>query len=293
MKTFCTSPYPAEVAHTLNRLTGEFYAREAETFSATRQMPWKGWEQSFELIEQEDSTFFSHPLTIVDIACGNLRFESFLCECHITPRHIYAVDSCPALADKSPFGSLHTSPSATCLGKNCTAPLSHTLEYHEVDIVEALDGKNLSFELPCATADLAVVFGFMHHLPHFPQRAEMLKVLGKTLRPGGFAIVSFWQFLNDDRLAAKAKLTTTSALNRLKLGALHKGDYLLGWQHAENIYRFCHHTSEEEIDALLTSANISPSHSSTKEETLREIARFSADGKQGNLNRYLILQKMK
>ena len=109
--------------------------------------------------------------------------------------------------------------------------------------------------------------------------------------------MSFWQFLNDPRLAAKAATITAEGRAAHRLPTFHENDFLLGWQHAEGVYRFCHHTPEDEIDALLAAIR-EPSAPSTSGCTppaplpFREIARFSADGKQENLNRYLILQRL-
>lgn len=41
-----------------------------------------------------------------------------------------------------------------------------------------------------------------------------------------------------------------------------------------------------------TPAHLRQQRASTASLPLREVARFSADGKQGNLNRYLILQRL-
>jgi len=109
--------------------------------------------------------------------------------------------------------------------------------------------------------------------------------------------VSFWQFLNDPRLAAKAATVTAEGRAAHCLPTFQENDFLLGWQHAEGTYRFCHHTPEDEIDALLAAIR-EPSAPSTSgcappaPLPFREIARFSADGKLGNLNRYLILQRL-
>ena len=37
--------YSPQVIRKLNALTSDFYAREAASFSATRQAPWHGWER--------------------------------------------------------------------------------------------------------------------------------------------------------------------------------------------------------------------------------------------------------
>ena len=319
--------YSPQVIRKLNDLTSDFYAREAASFSATRQAPWHGWERVWKLITAHDAVqnpFPSHaarvpdddtgdsgaPLTILDLGCGNLRFERFLAERTNAPLRVTALDNCPDLASpeigalSAAFPhSLRSSSAASktkeedASGQGANPPEKTIVDLRALDIVESLLDGTFADRLPRNSHDLAVAFGLMHHLPTFALRARVLEGLLGSLRPGGFAVVSFWQFLNDPRLAAKAATVTAEGRAAHCLPTFHENDFLLGWQHAEGVYRFCHHTPEDEIDALLAAIR-EPSAPSTSGRTppaplpFREIARFSADGKLGNLNRYLILQRL-
>lgn len=319
--------YSPQVIRKLNDLTSDFYAREAASFSATRQAPWHGWERVWKLITAHDAVqnpFPSHaarvpdddtgdsgaPLTILDLGCGNLRFERFLAERTNAPLRVTALDNCPDLASpeigalSAAFPhSLRSSSAASktkeedASGQGANPPEKTIVDLRALDIVESLLDGTFADRLPRNSHDLAVAFGLMHHLPTFALRARVLEGLLGSLRPGGFAVVSFWQFLNDPRLAAKAATVTAEGRAAHRLPTFHENDFLLGWQHAEGTYRFCHHTPEDEIDALLAAIR-EPSAPSTSgcappaPLPFREIARFSADGKQENLNRYLILQRL-
>lgn len=319
--------YSPQVIRKLNDLTSDFYAREAASFSATRQAPWHGWERVWKLITAHDAVqnpFPSHaarvpdddtgdsgaPLTILDLGCGNLRFERFLAERTNAPLRVTALDNCPDLASpeigalSAAFPhSLRSSSAASktkeedASGQGANPPEKTIVDLRALDIVESLLDGTFADRLPRNSHDLAVAFGLMHHLPTFALRARVLEGLLGSLRPGGFAVVSFWQFLNDPRLAAKAATVTAEGRAAHCLPTFHENDFLLGWQHAEGVYRFCHHTPEDEIDALLAAIR-EPSAPSTSgcappaPLPFREIARFSADGKLGNLNRYLILQRL-
>ncbi len=319
--------YSPQVIRKLNDLTSDFYAREAASFSATRQASWHGWERVWKLITAHDAVqnpFPSHaarvpdddtgdsgaPLTILDLGCGNLRFERFLAERTNAPLRVTALDNCPDLASpeigalSAAFPhSLRSSSAASktkeedASGQGANPPEKTIVDLRALDIVESLLDGTFADRLPRNSHDLAVAFGLMHHLPTFALRARVLEGLLGSLRPGGFAVVSFWQFLNDPRLAAKAATVTAEGRAAHCLPTFHENDFLLGWQHAEGVYRFCHHTPEDEIDALLAAIR-EPSAPSTSGCTppaplpFREIARFSADGKQENLNRYLILQRL-
>lgn len=318
--------YSPQVIRKLNALTSDFYAREAASFSATRQAPWHGWEKAWELITAHDAVqgpFPSHaarvpddsagdsgaPLTILDLGCGNLRFERFLAEHTNAPLRITALDNCPDLASPA-IGALSAafphSPSSSSAasktkggdasGQDANLPEKTTVDLRALDIVESLLDGTFADRLPRNSHDLAVAFGLMHHLPTFALRARVLEGLLGSLRPGGFAVVSFWQFLNDPRVAAKAATVTAEGRATHCLPTFQENDFLLGWQHAEGVYRFCHHTPEDEIDALLAairepSAPSASSCTSAAPLPFREVTRFSADGKQGNLNRYVVLQR--
>lgn len=319
--------YSPQVIRKLNDLTSDFYAREAASFSATRQAPWHGWEKAWEFIAAQSPSFpgattSDHanatdalpPTTdspaVLDLGCGNFRFERFLAECTNAPLRITAFDNCPNLASpgidapsaafSQNLGSFSV-PAKTKerddaeQGANLSGKT--TVDLRDLDIVESLLDGTFADRLPHDECDLAVAFGLMHHLPTGALRVRVLEGLLGALRPGGFAIVSFWQFLNDPRLAAKAATVTAEGRAAHCLPTFQENDFLLSWQHAEGAYRFCHHTPEDEIDALLAAIR-EPSAPSTRGCTpptslpFREIARFSADGKQDNLNRYLILQRL-
>lgn len=303
------TPYSNDVIRQLNALTSEFYAREAASFSATRQAPWHGWEGAWEAIAENDPAFASRPLSVLDLGCGNLRFERFLAKRVAGPLSICAVDNCAALAREGldlyetscePDDPYHTGDrlARACSTLNAGAAPSASVTFQELDMVEALLDGTLAEHLPHGSCDLAVAFGVMHHLVTFEHRAAVLESLIASLRPGGFAIVSFWQLLNDPRRAEKAAAVTADGRARHQLPPFAPGDFLLGWQHAENVFRFCHHTPDGEIDALLQAcgvalhADTAPDDPSTPfDGPFHEIARFSADGKTGNLNRYIVLQR--
>ena len=236
--------------------TGEFYARVAASFSATRGGAWPGWERVLEAAR----SCMSDGMRVLDLACGNLRFERFLAE-RAGAADVLAVDGCEALATDLPAG----------------------VRWRELDIASALlEEGALAASLGEEGFDLAVCFAFAHHLPLAEQRARLVAELASCLRPGGCAALSFWQFADDERLLAKAR--EASSRGRLALGlsadALGENDYLLGWADERDAFRFCHHFTEDEIDALVSAAPFAD-----------EIARFSADGREGSLNRYVVLAK--
>lgn len=235
-------------ARRLSDITSEFYRTVHASFSATRQAPWPGWgrvaevtfpgaarlrttgstretsgsrtDDSADALREADglreagTANGSQPFDVLDLACGNLRFERFLAS-RVPGARVWAADICDELVGLAPANDLSE------------------LHYQHVD---------LAFDPAAVVApacDLCVSFGFMHHLPSTEQRMAVLRTLVDHMRPGGFVAVSFWQFAHDERLRAKA---TPLA---------EPGDYLMGWQHEQGVQRYCHSYEEDEISALV------------------------------------------
>lgn len=286
----------------LIELNNTFYAKHAASFSATRTRSWDGWRRLASLLEdagwrkgdgtdaagtgpaggapgegsagsraagRPDATGAHRD--ILDLACGNLRFESFLAQDFAGERiAAHAVDSCPALAQGALDG--------------LTGSLE--LDYRCVDVLDALladpeGGAGLEGVPPCG---LAVCFGFMHHVPGSALRRALVAALCGHVAPGGVLTLSFWQYLRDPRLARRAAAAGAlreedPALAGLQLEA---GDGFLGWQDDPSPLRYCHSFTEEEVDGLAAlAAGLG----------FEEAGRWSADGPAGDLNRYLALRR--
>lgn len=262
-------------AQRLIELNNRFYRLNAPSFSRTRQAPWPGWERALEVAGEH----LSHgqgdpdrPLRVFDLACGNLRFEAFLAERADRPLELYGVDSCDELAfDESGHADAVTG-----------------FMYRKLDVLEALMDKSRSGAALLAdvpAADLSVCFGFMHHVPGAELREDVLRMLLARTRAGGIAAVSFWTFAEDPRLARKAVGATARAAKEppfkgFSTRSFEPGDYLLDWQGAAP-YRYCHSFGEDEVSRLAEAVS----------GDADEVGRLSADGRAGNLNRYLILRR--
>ena len=271
-------------ARELVRLTNDFYAQTSASFDATRQAPWLGWRRVFEELRVHATSLgeplasrSDEPFELLDLACGNLRFERFLAETLQAARgsvqttadvplaRVHAFDACEALVGVPEVPGMEI----------CFAP---------IDILQTLFAKrDLTCALGSLACDLAVCFGFMHHVPLASQRAQVLASLVQSVRPGGSVAVAFWQLSQSERLLAKARATTAAALPVLGHTSLDEGDYLLGWQGSRDALRYCHDFSEGEIDVLVETLGSSAC----------ELARFSSDGAEGTLNRYLVLQRVR
>lgn len=250
-------------------LTTRFYAEQAVSFSDTRHASWPGWERVAQLVRTH---CIGDELRILDVGCGNMRFEKFLTGSLAQRSLVFeTIDNCPALIPEDlPAARIY---------------------HHELDVIGALIEGSGPWGSDIAPVDVACSFGVMHHVPDEQNRTAFLKALIGSVRPGGFAIVSLWRFMDVPALASKALETlelvkTDAALPqdlRAQLDELAgQGDYLLGWQNKPGVYRYCHSFDGDDIDALVASATTSA----------KLVERFRADGRSGNANEYLVLQKV-
>lgn len=241
--------------------TINFYARNAASFSATRQSVWRGWERVLKTMQAcIPSTI--HNANVFDIACGNMRFEQFLTANTPTFTKAYAIDTCVELLD---------------------APNPHGIEIIRIqaDVIELLerDATFASWGIPAC--NLVVAFGFMHHIPTHKLRTRLVRNMVQATKPGGLCALSFWQFEKDSRLANKAATITPIAINHLGLAPLDEGDRFLGWQDSAEEVRFCHTFSNAEVDSMRAYAT---------QLGACVLDDFCADGSNNNLNRYLVMQ---
>lgn len=299
----------------LCQLNTEFYERNAASFSQTRTAPWEGWRRCMAAcgFDDSDGAALDQPVdaqiadSVLDIACGNLRFEAFLAN---TYPHIdwsfFAVDNC------EPLVASGQEDVAKKVHSTCEDIVSNLL-----DGLPAAEPANVPALAAATPFDLVVSFGFLHHIPSFDLRQQFLLEALSQVKPGGYLVVSFWQFLNDPAKRAKVEQTHAEALaffascaetrandrDALDRGAgssssgnpdlscpkltaffadsLEPNDCFLGWKNEPSNYRYCHHFSNEEIDRIITA--LAP-HATVVES-------FSADGKPGNLNRYVVFKR--
>ena len=246
-------------AEILSAATAEFYRRQATSFSATRHAPWRGWVRVLDGLED---ALPAHA-AVLDVACGNLRFERYLAERFPqVALRTDAVDSCAPLVGCAPAGVI----------------------YREADILAALERGNLDEALPVGPYDLVACFGFFHHVPGFDARASLLSALASRLAPQGRLAISFWQFMKSPELALKARESHARGLEMLgrrglAASQLDEGDWLLGWQDVSDAFRYCHHFTSGEVDELLQASGLGK----------RVVDRFEADGRTSNLNAYLVI----
>ncbi|MDA1079190.1 MAG: class I SAM-dependent methyltransferase [bacterium] len=241
----------------LANITTSFYTKTAKDFSASRSMPWEGWEQLVPAI----SKIRTRPVRVLDIACGNGRFAHFLSQkCPNTPFEYVGIDNNDELlrdAKKQKVGD------------------NITTAFHSTDIIRKLQQaeKLIASERPF---DLVVAFGFLHHVPSTKLREQLFLSMAEQGTDTSYFVVTFWDFISSQRLEKKQVDPSILGIDHTKLEV---GDYILDWQRGTAALRYANHTMPKERYHL------------AKQSGLKLVDEFRADGKEHNLNHYLVLQK--
>ncbi len=243
----------------LAEINRRFYSRHAESFSASREKPWLGWNRLLGHLGAPARG----ALRVLDVGCGNARFASFLAE-HRDDRIAYlGVDASPALLEAA----------RQRLAEGADGRVSTRL------LRQDLTGKGVEGCLGTSSHHLIALFGILHHIPGRAARADLLARLAPRLAPSGVLAASLWRFDRLPRFAAK--VVPWADFNRdspdpVDPGDLEDGDYLLTWAGDRDTPRYCHLVDEDEISSALAAAGLTC------------LDRFTADGSAGDLNRYLV-----
>ena len=191
-----------------------FYQQAAESFAATRQKSWSGWQ------------FLPVVTTprVLDVACGNGRFVQYLTKQYSSFSYLGCDASRPLLEQ-----------AAKDIACQNLARASITFEW--LDVLACYQRQRSWTQLlPAHNWSLVVCFGFFHHIPGQDWRERFLLDLWSQVEPGGYLAVSFWQFM--------------PTLRRLVCEDLGDNDYLLSWQNDPQLRRYAHHLTADEITAL-------------------------------------------
>lgn len=250
----------------LNQLNRDFYAQISEDFSETRNFSWQGWEKIIKYLPKKQS------LQVLDIACGNGRFAEFLSK---------------NLGDKFTYLGLDNSKELLKIAQN----KYQKQQFNNFDLVKNyLKNGKIILETQ-EKFDLIAIFGLSHHLASFALRSELLGSLKNNLSDSGIIAISNWQFAKEQNRFAKNTLNFKKILENQKINLwqkiklcwlllnLEKNDFLLDWRKGEKanqVFRYCHQIDEAEMLQI------------AKENNLRLIDKFFADGKSNILNQYFV-----
>jgi len=245
----------------LLELNRNFYAQVAQPFDATRQQTTPGLAAILPYFEDEpkDLPGFPKPgksttFTVLDVGCGNGRFARLLDERGIACEYTGVDGSADLLG----------------LAEAATADLhSVRCRFVQADLADPAWAAYLGDQ----QWDRLLCTATIQHLPSYDLRREVIQSFARLCR--GVIILSFWQFLGSERFRTRLIDWHTVGLDPADVEA---GDALLPWKQGVEATRYVHQVDEAELHRLATDANL----------TLLQT--FRADGKEGDLNLYAILQ---
>lgn len=272
-----------QTVRALDAVNRRFYERHGAEFSATRGAPWPGWRRACDaaLRTAPEAPRRSAPARVLDLGCGNARFA-------------FALQDAAAAAGRGIeyFGldrSLRLLEHArAALGER----FSHSWTLARWDVLEPGTIPAALAAAPAASSreppappdgfDLVAVFGLLHHVPGSGHRRRLVREAFDAIRPGGTLALAAWQFDDDERFLERC-VPPEEARRRGFLasasGPLEGGDRLLRWGGSESeALRYCHHTSPEELAALLAGLPA-------------RIETFRSDGLSGRLNLYALARR--
>jgi SAM-dependent methyltransferase len=241
------------VEHLL-KLNRDFYVVVGDLFDQTRMSIPPGMTQALEhLPELSGET----PLRLLDVGCGNGRLA-------------WALD---ALSRTVEYTGVDADSTLLAHARHNVAGLDHVHSH----IVQAdLAQRGWTNELPDREWDAVFCLATLHHLPGRALRKRVITEMAQMLSPNGRLVVSAWQFDRSPRLRSRRLPWSLVGLDSADVDA---GDALLPWDQGVHSVRYVAHIDEAEIR----------SHAQATDLDL--VTTFDADGKEGALNLYAVLQR--
>ncbi len=242
----------ASTTRALLALNARFYSHHAAAFSATRQRAWPGWDRSFSTPPK------ARAISVLDAGCGNARLAPFLA----------------ARCQVARYVGLDRSISLLAAGRETAGPGGFRISTDLWADGTRMLATRLRF-------DLVALFSVLHHLPGLAQRTRLVADLGRRLTPSGRLVVTFWRFADTPEFARRHlpwHHYNATATQPIAERDLESGDHLLTWNGDTQSPRYCHHAANDEIEAVIEASG------------LEVVDDFSADGRRGEGNRYLVLK---
>jgi tRNA (uracil-5-)-methyltransferase TRM9 len=248
------------VIRQLNQLNKDFYQKVAEPFSNSRSYYWQGWNKLVPYVQE--LTKERERVRILDIGCGNGRLGLFLRE-QIPQEYIQYV-------------GVDNSEELIAVAKEQYEPHRMEPTFVKIDLVESLLKDELVEKLSEYRAHFISVLGVLHHIPSFELRQKLISDLGSLVVRNGYLAFTSWNFMESEKLTKKIVTPDKVGVDSAELDP---HDVILDWQRGQTAYRYCHYTDRAERELLI------------KNSGLESKSEFTADGKSGVLNTYVVLHK--
>lgn len=183
------------------------YELIAENFSQTRKYLWSDFEPF--------KTYIKTGMKVLDVGCGNGRLFELFKDKNVD---YSGIDNCARLIQ--------------------IAQAKYGPHFTEGDILA------LPFQQP--EFDIAFMLAVLHHIPGEEYRLTVLKNINKTLKPGGYLMMTNWDLWQPkyQKYIVKNNLKKLMGFSHLDLN-----DCLIPWQ--GKVLRYCHAFTRHELRGLL------------------------------------------
>lgn len=245
--------HPA-VQQQLLALNRHFYDTVADEFDRTRQ----GLPAGMLTLAQMLRDLLPQRARVLDAGCGNGRFARALAESGVMADYT-GIDGDQRLL------ALAIEQTAALPGVAC--------RYMRADLAQP-SWRDGALDAPY---DAVVSLAVLHHFPGQALRQRIVSELSSVLAPHGVLALSTWQFLAAERLAQRTLPWETVGLRETDV---EPGDALLPWNQGAHAVRYVHHLDLTEVEHLAADCG------------LHVVDTFRADGKEGNLNLFVIARRI-
>jgi SAM-dependent methyltransferase len=204
------------IAKRILKLNKDFYQSHGESFSESRERPWKGWGRVVRLIRglKKDT------IKVLDLGSGNARFYAYL-KNNLRRNFNY-------------LGVEQSSSLRKVAGERYV--LDSGFRQQEADVFTELSKVKGLY-------DVVVAFGLTHHIPSRRMRNAWFKKVASLVKKEGLLILTFWKIkeeLKQDCFIVDSK-------------ELDQGDLFLGWKKVKGAVRYVHSYTELEINDVINS----------------------------------------
>lgn len=250
------------VQQRLLELNHQFYETIAPAFNETRRVWTPGLVQ---LLDYLPSATDDSPLTALDVGCGNGRFARILDSRSLSFLYV-GIDGSTELLSKAIQNTAELTNGRALFLETDFANTNWSTKLLKL---EPLSGhhSDARFNFVLCTATL-------QHLPGYNLRLQVVREMAKVAV--NCLALSAWQFLESPRLRVKQLEWESVGLTAQDV---EFGDALLPWKQGRYAIRYVHQLDEVELRNLARDADLVVTDT------------FRADGREGNLNLYIMLQK--
>jgi tRNA (uracil-5-)-methyltransferase TRM9 len=240
---------------TINKLLDlnlHFYQNVAAAQNPSLEYYWEGWYK----IKNHALSLTTNSPKVLDIGCGNGRFENFL-------KKEMELNSDYTGIDFADQYSVARNPSLTS-------------KFVKADVIK----DNWTSGFVSNKFDLVVAFGLIHHIPSSHDRQKFFDEVRSLIGPSSLFVFSTWEFATNPRLI-KRILSPQSTRNfldsqNIDMEDLELGDYILDWIKKIPLHRYAHSFTENEILEYLNKSGF------------ELVDKFESDGRSLRRNKYWI-----